>query len=251
MSVERSEAQALHSKQRKLTVVVMPTYNEAHNLPEVICRVFAQNIPNLHIIVVDDNSTDGTSQISRELSGHFPRTLHFIRRRTKQGLGTAYIEGFSQALASKADYIFQMDADLSHSPEYIPAFLNMLHHADVVIGSRYVPEGGYDSNWSYRRRFLSRLANFNIRVLTGLQVKDATSGFKAFRRNALESLDINRLKCSGFGFQVEIAHACERQKHTIIEHPILFVARKEGHSKMSLSIILEAAWHFLGLRWRK
>ena len=251
MSIERNTDQSLDSNQRKRTVVVIPTYNEANNLREVICRIFNQNIPNLHIIVVDDNSTDDTPQISKELSEHFPKTLHFIRRNTKKGLGTAYIEGFSQALASKADYIFQMDADLSHSPEYIPAFLNTLHHADVVIGSRYVSKGGYDSNWSYKRRFLSILANFNIRVLTGLQVKDSTSGFKAFRRNALESLDINRLKCRGFGFQVEVTHACERQKHKIIEHPILFVARKAGNSKMSLSIILEAMWCFLGLRWRK
>ena len=173
MSIERNTDQSLDSNQRKRTVVVIPTYNEANNLREVICRIFNQNIPNLHIIVVDDNSTDDTPQISKELSEHFPKTLHFIRRNTKKGLGTAYIEGFSQALASKADYIFQMDADLSHSPEYIPAFLNTLHHADVVIGSRYVSKGGYDSNWSYKRRFLSILANFNIRVLTGLQVKDS------------------------------------------------------------------------------
>ena len=251
MPDSRSGDQAFHSNQENLVAVVMPTYNEAKNLREATHRIFAQKIPNLYIIVVDDNSTDDTYQIVRELSEKFPGKLHFIHRRTKQGLGTAYIEGFSQALTAKANYIFQMDADLSHSPEYIPAFLEMLNHADVVIGSRYVPEGGYDPNWNLGRRLLSQLANLSIRLVTGLKIKDVTSGFKAFRRNALKSLDLNQLKCRGFGFQVEVTHACQRRKHIIVEYPIIFVARKEGHSKMSLSIILEAAWCFIGLRWKR
>ena len=144
-----------------------------------------------------------------------------------------------------------MDADLSHAPEYIPAFLETLKDADVVVGSRYVPGGGVDEGWSLKRRFLSHFANVGIRMVAGLKVKDATSGFKGFRSSALRSLKMSEFNCKGFGFQAEVAHACQRQGARVIEYPIVFVDRAKGRSKMSLFIVFEALWWVLPLRWRR
>ena len=243
---EESDPQA-----ERPVAVVVPTYNEAKNLPEVADRIFALNISNTRLIVVDDNSPDGTSQVARELAKKFDGKLQLIQRQSRQGLGTAYVQGFSRALADGAEYVVQMDADLSHAPEYIPAFLDALRRADVVVGSRYVPGGGADASWSRRRRLLSYLANLGIRMVTGLKIKDATSGFKAFRGNALRSLELGRLRCKGFGFQTEVTHACQRRGYTVVEHPIVFGDRSQGQSKMSLFIALEAIWHLLWLRWRR
>ena len=231
--------------------VVVPTYNESRNLPVLADRVFALKIPNTRLIVVDDNSPDGTSEVARGLSKKFDGKVELIQRQRKQGLGTAYIEGFSRALADGAENVLQMDADLSHAPEYIPALLDGLRHADVVVGSRYVTGGGVDPGWSLNRRLLSYFGNICIRTVAGLRVKDATSGFKAFRGSALRSLGLTRLRCKGFGFQSEVAQACQRQGYTVTEYPIVFVDRTEGQSKMSLFIVFEAVWRLLLLRFRR
>ena len=234
-----------------LVAVVVPTYNEAKNLPTLADRLFGLGTPNMRLIVVDDNSPDGTAQVATELSEKFDGRLGLIQRQGKQGLGTAYVEGFSRALAEGADYVIEMDADLSHEPEYIPAFLEMLKRADVVVGSRYIPGGGVDEDWSLKRRFLSYAGNLGLRMLAGLKVKDVTSGFKGFRASALKSLDLSEFRCKGFGFQTEVAQACQRQGYKVVEYPITFLERAKGESKMSMSIVLEALWRLLLLRWRR
>ena len=233
-----------------LVAVVVPTYNEATNLPELAERLFGLPIPNVRLIVVDDNSPDGTAQVAKELAKRFDGRLEIIQRKGRQGLGTAYVEGFARALAEGADYVVQMDADLSHTPEYIPGLLQTLKRADVVVGSRYVSGGGVDGRWSFQRRLLSYLANLGIRTVGGLRVKDVTSGFKAYRVGALRQIEPTQFQCKGFGFQAEVAHACQRQGQRVIEYPIVFVDRTKGRSKMSLFIVLEAFWRLLLLRWR-
>lgn len=232
----------------KKVVIIIPTYNEAENLPELVSRLFALNIPNTKLIVVDDNSPDGTAQVAYKLADRFPGNLEIIERQSKQGLGTAYLEGFARALEDGADYVLQMDADLSHAPEYVPAFVNELEHADVVVGSRYTNGGGVDESWGLKRRLLSGLANWGIRRIAGLRVKDATSGFKAYRSSALRGLEQTQFRCKGFGFQVEVAHACQRRGYTIVEHPIIFFDRTVGRSKMSPQIMFEAFWRLSLLR---
>ncbi len=231
--------------------IVVPTFNEAGNLPELAERIFSHRMPDCRIIVVDDGSPDGTAQVARELRARFGGRVELIERQGKQGLGTAYLDGFSRALAEGAEYVVQMDADLSHPPEELPAMLEALRRADVVVGSRYIPGGGVDSGWSLGRRMLSYLANFGIRAVAGLEVKDATSGFKAFRAGALVRLCPGGFRCRGFGFQPEVAHACQRLGLRVAEHPILFVDRAEGRSKMSLWIAVEAFWRLLPLRLRR
>ena len=234
-----------------LVAVVVPTYNEADNLPELVDRVFALNIPNTHLIVVDDNSPDGTADVARELASRFDGKVELIQRQRRKGLGTAYVEGFSRALALGPDYVVQMDADLSHAPEYIPVVLDATRHADVVVGSRYVRGGGVDASWSLKRRLMSYLANSGIRLVAGLKVRDPTSGFKAFRGGALAELGLGRFRCKGFGFQVEVASACQELGYKVVEYPIVFRERAHGQSKMSMSIALEAIWRLLLLRWRR
>lgn len=235
----------------RVVAVVVPTYNEADNLPRLAERLFALGIPNIQLIVVDDASPDGTARVAAELSDRFDGRVTVVQRQSKQGLGTAYVAGFSRALAIGADYVVEMDADLSHGPEYIPRFLEALERADVVVGSRYVPGGGVDASWSLGRRLLSYFANLGIRMAAGVRVRDATSGFKGFRGEALRSLDLDRFKCKGFGFQTEVARACQLQGHRVVEYPIVFVERERGKSKMSLFIVFEALWRLLLLRWRR
>ena len=231
--------------------VVVPTYNEAENLPVLVRRLFALNIPNPRLIVVDDGSPDGTGEVATKLAQQFGGRLEVIQRGRKLGLGTAYVAGFSRALSEGADYVLQMDADLSHTPEYIPELLKELKDADVVVGSRYVPGGGVDETWGLRRRLLSSVGNLGIRVIAGLRVRDATSGFKAFRGSVLSSLDLTRFRCKGFAFQAELAHACQRRGYEVVEHPIVFASRAKGRSKMSLAIVVEAVWRLLPLRWNR
>lgn len=231
--------------------VVVPTYNEAENLPVMTDRLFALGLPNIRMVVVDDSSPDGTAEVAQNLSKGLDGRVDVIKRDSKQGLGTAYVRGFAYALDQGADYILQMDADLSHAPEYIPDFLKKLQDSDVVVGSRYTKGGGVDANWSRRRRVLSSLANTAIRKASGLKVKDVTSGFKAYRKSALVALNLSEFQCKGFGFQAEVAYACQQHGYRITEHPIIFFDRTEGQSKMSISIILEAFWKLILLRMRK
>ena len=234
-----------------MVAIVVPTYNEAENLPELARRLFALNIPNSRLIVVDDGSPDGTAEVAEALAQQYDQRIELIQRGAKQGLGTAYLAGFSQALIEGADYVLQMDADLSHAPEYIPAFLRELKTADVVVGSRYLPEGGVDDSWGLGRRFLSLVGNLGIRFITGLKVKDSTSGFKAFRGSVLNSLDLTQLRCKGFAFQAELTHACQRRGFEVVEYPIQFRNRARGRSKMSMAITLEAIWRLFPLRWKR
>ncbi len=230
-------------------IIVIPTYNEAANLDELTRRIFALDVPDLRIIFVDDGSPDGTGEAAEKLSGRYGGRVEVIQRGGKLGLGTAYVRGFSQALDDGAEYVLQMDADLSHPPEAIPAMLGKLGAAQVVVGSRYVEDGGVDESWSLSRRALSYFGNLGIRLITGLRVRDATSGFKAFDAGALRALDLAAFRCTGFAFQAEMAHACQRNAYTVAEHPIIFVDRAKGRSKMSLAIVVEAFWKLLPLRW--
>ena len=239
------------SAPRPFVAVVVPTYNEAENLPELARRLFELDVPISKLIVVDDGSPDGTGDVATELARQYDGRLDLIQRGKKLGLGTACVVGFSRALAEGADCVLQMDADLSHELEYIPDFLNELETADVVVGSRYVTGGGVAETWSLPRRLLSSAGNIGIRAITGLKVKDATSGFKAFRGDVLESLEMSKFRCKGFGFQAEVAHACQLRGYEVREYPIVFASRAKGQSKMSFGIIVEALWRLLPLRWKR
>ena len=230
--------------------VVVPTYNEAESLPVLAARLFALDIPQVTLIVVDDGSPDGTGEVAKQLAVQYDGRVELVQRHRKEGLGPAYIAGFSQALDGGADVIVQMDADLSHQPEYIPQFIDDLGESDVVIGSRYVNGGGVDEHWGIMRRLISSGGNWGIRTVTGVKVKDATGGFKAFRQSVLRSIDFSQIRCAGFGFQAEINHACERMGCVVTEHPIVFIDRTMGKSKMSLGIMIEAMWKLLPLRWK-
>jgi len=231
-----------------LTAVVIPTYNESENLPVLTERLFAQNIPNLRIIFVDDGSPDGTEQVAWELSEKYGGRIEVVQRGRKMGLGSAYVAGFRKALDEGADFVIQMDADLSHKPEYLPKFLASLEEADVVVGSRYARGGGVEEDWGLSRKILSGGGNVGIRAIAGLKVKDTTAGFKAFRAGVLRSFDLGQLRCKGFGFQAEVAHACQRLGYEVVEYPIIFANRYKGKSKMSTGIIVEAFWRLLPLR---
>jgi len=231
--------------------VVVPTYNEASNLPELAEKLFGLGIHDLWLCIVDDGSPDRTADVARGLSSQYGDRIDVIEREGKQGLGTAYVAGISRALDGGAGLIVQMDADLSHSPEYVPEMLRMLGDCDVVVGSRYAEGGSADSEWDVRRRALSSYANSAIRMVTGIAVKDVTSGFKAFKASALRELELSSFRCAGFGFQAEVAHACQRQGHRIEELPIMFRERQRGDSKMSTGIVLEALWRLSLLRLRR
>ena len=231
--------------------VVAPTYNEAANMPELVSRLFSLGIDDLRLYIVDDNSPDGTAQVAHRLSGERDGRIEVISRQAKLGLGTAYVAGFTRALDDGCDYVVQMDADLSHAPDHLPVMLRKLEGADVVVGSRYTENGGSDPSWGLKRRLLSAFGNHLIRFVTGLRVKDVTSGFKAYTASALGSLNMDSFRCKGFGFQSEVAFQCQSRGHVVIEHPIIFMDRAKGKSKMSAHIIVEAVWKLTLLRLRK
>lgn len=235
---------------RGYPAVVVPTFNEAENLPLLAERLFALGVPDLRMVIVDDNSPDGTAEVARNLNEQYDNRIDIIERQSKDGLGTAYKVGFQHAIEQGAGYVVQMDADLSHAPEYIPEFLKTLRQSDVVVGSRYTQGGGVDKDWRLRRHLLSSLANYGIRAVVGLKVKDATTGFKAFRADALNALNFDEFRCKGFGFQAEVAYACQRRGYRVVEHPITFYDRAHGESKLSMGIIMEALWRLFLLRWR-
>ena len=236
---------------RGYAAIVVPTFNEAENLPLLAERLFALRVPDLRMVVVDDNSPDGTAEVARKLNEQYDNRIDLIERQSKDGLGTAYKVGFRHAIEQGAGYVLQMDADLSHAPEYIPDFLKTLQQSDVVVGSRYTQGGGVDKDWRFRRHLLSSLANYGIRAVVGLKVKDATTGFKAFRADVLNALNFDEFRCKGFGFQAEVAYACQRRDYRIVEHPITFYDRAHGESKLSMGIIMEALWRLFILRWRR
>jgi len=234
------------------TIVIIPTYNEADNLSAITAKLFALDIEDLQILIIDDNSPDGTGQIADDLAEQsYPGRLHVMHREGKLGLGTAYIAGFSWALEQGADYIIQMDADFSHSPSYIPQMLEQISDQDVVVGSRYIRGGQLDERWSWWRWFLSWWANsIWTRVILGVKTKDATAGFKCWRRNALEHIGLERINSNGYVFQVEMAYVSEKLNFRIKEIPIYFEDRRIGKSKMSIPVKIEAALRVFEIRWR-
>ena len=228
--------------------IVIPTYNEADNLPVIASQLFDLKVAKLGIIVVDDASPDGTGSIADGLVDAHTGRFIVVHRAGKQGLGTAFVKGFEVALDTNVKNIVQMDCDLSHPTKEVSAMLDALGDADVVTGSRYCAGGDVDPDWSMRRVLLSKWANYGIRMVLGLRVRDATSGFKAYRRSALETIDLRRLRLSGFGFQAEVAYRVQQCKLRTIEHPYIFMARTAGKSKMSLGIAVEALWRLTLLR---
>ena len=234
------------------TIVVIPTYNEADNLPAITAELLTLNVEDLQVLIVDDNSPDGTGQVAEELAQKcYPGRLHVLHRTGKLGLGTAYITGFRWALEHGGDYIIQMDADFSHSPSYIPKMLNEIKDYDVVVGSRYVPGGQLDERWSWWRWFLSWWANsIWTRGILGVKTYDATAGFKCWRRNALERIGLERINSNGYVFQVEMAFVSEKLGFRILETPIYFEDRRIGRSKMSVPVKVEAALRVFEIRWR-
>jgi len=230
--------------------VVVPTYNEAETLPALVAKVIEQKIDGLGFVIVDDGSPDGTGEIADRLADDYPGVFMVIHREGKQGLGTAYMAGFQAALDAGAECIVEMDADLSHPPEVISGLLGELKQADVAVASRYTSGGGVDPSWSWGRRQISYWGNVGIRLILGLKVKDATAGFKGFRRNSLESIGIERLRLTGFGFQAEVAYRCQKAGMNVVEHPYVFMDRTVGSSKMSFGIVVEAFFHLSWLRIR-
>jgi dolichol-phosphate mannosyltransferase len=232
-------------------MVVIPTYNEAENLATLVGELLALDLPGLEILIVDDNSPDGTGEIANGLAERHPGRLHVLHRSGKLGLGTAYVTGFQYALDRGAQYVVQMDADFSHSPGYIPQFVDALDTYDVVVGSRYVSGGSLDDRWGWGRYFLSWWANsIYARVILGLRVKDVTAGFKCWRRATLEGIGLDRLRSNGYVFQVEMAYLTEKLGFRPLELPIHFEDRRIGHSKMTTSIKIEAALRTWQIRWR-
>jgi dolichol-phosphate mannosyltransferase len=234
------------------TIVVIPTYNEADNLSAITAELLTLNVEELQVLIVDDNSPDGTGKIAEELAQRcYPGRLNVLHRPGKQGLGTAYIAGFKWALERGIDYIVQMDADFSHSPSYISKMLAEIKDYDVVVGSRYINGGQLDERWSWWRWFLSWWANsIWTRGILGVKTHDATAGFKCWRRNALERIGLERINSNGYVFQVEMAFVSEKLGLRILEIPIYFEDRRIGHSKMTVPVKLEAAWRVFEMRWR-
>jgi dolichol-phosphate mannosyltransferase len=228
-------------------LVIVPTYNERFNIARLIPAILAQD-PSLEVLVVDDGSPDGTGAIVDGIAANNAR-VHVIHRAAKLGLGTAYIAGFRWALERKYDLVFEMDADFSHNPERLPEFLEAIRESDVVLGSRY--QNGHVNvvNWPMSRLFLSYAANIYARFVTGLPIFDTTGGFKCFRRNVLESIDLNSVKSNGYAFQIEMSFRAWKRGFQLFEIPIIFVDRTEGVSKMSKKIVREAIWMVWRLRW--
>ena len=231
--------------------VVLPTFNEADNLAAIAGGLLVLPVPGLSLLVVDDESPDGTGRLADDLAAAPASAgrVDVIHRHGARGLGLAYREGFLRALERGADAIVQMDADFSHPPADVPRLLQKLADCDVAVGSRYVPGGGVDDRWSFGRLALSRSANAYARTVLGLKTRDATAGFKAWRRSALESVDPGRVRSNGYLFQVEMAYICERLGLRVCEVPILFTERRAGASKMSFRVKFEAAFGLLRV-WR-
>lgn len=220
------------------SLIIIPTYNELENIKKMIPEIFGLYPDNLDILIVDDGSPDGTGNFVDELSKKENR-VKIIHRAKKSGLGTAYIEGFKFALKNNYDLIFEMDADFSHDPKEIKNFLNAIKSQDLVLGSRYI-SGISVVNWPMRRLILSYLANLYTRIITGLPVKDATGGFKCYRRKVLESINLSKIKSNGYAFQIEMTFKAWKNKFLVSEIPIIFIDRTTGTSKMSKKIVREA-----------
>jgi len=221
-------------------LVVIPTYNEAANLPQLIPQVLAQD-SRLEVLVVDDASPDGTGQLADDLARREPR-VHVLHREGKLGLGTAYIAGFRWALEQGYDFVFEMDADFSHDPVHLKEFLKAAASADLVLGSRYLGGKVTVVNWPIARLMLSYWANVYARWVTGLRIWDLTGGFKCFRTKVLQAIDLSQVRSNGYAFQIEMSVRAWRKGFRLAEVPIVFVDRTEGQSKMNRRIVREAIW---------
>jgi dolichol-phosphate mannosyltransferase len=233
------------------SLVVLPTYNERENVETIVAAILGQ-AAYFEVLVVDDNSPDGTGEIVDRLAAAQPQRVHVMHRGGKRGLGTAYIEGFSWALARDYDCVFEMDADFSHDPADLPRLRNAIVEggADASVGSRWIAGGG-TRNWSFLRTFISRSGSIYARLILGVPVKDLTSGFKCFSRRVLERLDLQSVGSNGYAFQVEMNYRCHRHGFRITEVPIMFVDRRVGKSKMGSHIVTEAMLVVLKLRLRE
>jgi dolichol-phosphate mannosyltransferase len=230
-------------------LIVVPTYNERDNVRGIAERLLAA-LPGTELLFVDDNSPDGTGGVLDELAAGEPR-IHVMHRAGKLGLGTAYLEGFGWGLARGFDYLFEMDADGSHDPKYLPQMLALAEDgADVVVGSRYVPGGG-TQNWGVGRKILSRGGSLYARTVLGVELRDVTAGFIAWRRAALEAIDLSTITSNGYSFQIEMKYRALQKHLRVVETPIVFVDRRVGQSKMSRKIFIEALFKVWGLRFRK
>jgi dolichol-phosphate mannosyltransferase len=232
------------------TLVIIPTYNERKNIPTLAEALVAH--PGVNVLVVDDNSPDGTGEVADDLARRHSGRVSVLHRTTDRGFGRSYIDGIRHGIEQPVDAIAQMDADFSHDPARLPALVAATAEADVVIGSRYVRGGGI-RNWSQRRRLLSRFANFYVRSVTGLQAHDCTSGFRCWRRDAIAALPLDRFVSDGYSFLVEMLFVAGQQRRRIAEVPITYVERREGESKMSHGVILESAvtpWRLVATRGR-
>lgn len=230
-------------------MIVIPTYNEAKNLPVLTAKLFGLPIKDLQLLIVDDNSPDGTGRLAEELSKQYGGRIQVLHRAGKLGLGSAYILGFQHALKSGAQAVAQMDADFSHNPQKIPALLNLLDEYDVAIGSRYVEGGSLDERWSLWRVLLSRFGNTYARSILRLPLRDTTGGFRVWRREVLEHMPLERVRSNGYVFQVEMAYVAAKLGYRFIESPIYFEDRRIGQSKMSFGIQIEAAVRVWQLPW--
>jgi dolichol-phosphate mannosyltransferase len=229
--------------------LVLPTYEEATNVARLVAEARAKLPASAQVLIVDDNSPDGTGEIAARLAAA-DSAVHFLHRPTKEGLGPAYIAGFREALAGGAGLIVEMDADFSHDPAYLPRLLEASERADVVIGSRYVPGGGV-TDWGAVRRGISRGGSAYARSVLGVDVRDLTGGFKCFRREVLEAIDLGAVRSLGYAFQVEMTYRAIELGFDVVEVPIVFRDRQAGSSKMSRSIILEAIWRVPMLRFSR
>ena len=230
------------------TLIIIPTFNEVENLPLLLKEIFSY-APQTDVLIVDDNSPDGTGELAEEIRRKDPR-VRVLHRSGKLGLGTAYVAGFQYALAQGYDAAFEMDADFSHDPRYLPDFLTAIERADVVIGSRYIPRGS-TPDWSFIRRLISGSGNLFARFMLGISVRDGTSGFRCYRCSVLQSLDLETIQSQGYAFQVEMTYRVMQQGFKMVETPITFVDRRLGTSKMSHKIIIEAFTYVLRARFNK
>jgi len=227
-------------------LVIIPTYNEKENIESIVGEVLQQD-PCLHVLIVDDNSPDGTGDVADRLALSNAK-VSVLHRPKKAGLGQAYVAGFRHALSKDFDYILEMDADFSHDPKYLPDFLKSIEKADLVLGSRYI-SGVNVVNWPMSRLLLSYFANIYARWVTGLPVRDSTGGFKCYRRIVLEQIELDKIKSEGYSFQIETSYRAWKKGFKLKEIPIVFVDRKQGESKMSKKIVREAMWMVWKLRF--
>lgn len=230
------------------TIIIIPTYNEIDNLRPLLQEIFLY-APDTDVLIVDDHSPDGTGRLADEIHDEDPR-VNVMHRTEKAGLGKAYIAGFKYAIEHGYDAAFEMDADFSHDPRYLPDFLKAIEQADLVIGSRYIP-GGDTPDWSPLRRFISGGGNIYARFLLGIPVHDCTAGYRCYRREVLEQIDLDTVQSQGYAFQIEMAYRARILGFTIVETPIVFMDRRVGKSKMSRQIVIEGFTYVLRARLRK